>query len=381
MEVSYGAYGIVYSNPRFPYYEKCFFDDDDLTYINEDYEIVKTMNEASKIFYDINEYYFEQMNYKNLEKENLPSIFFNKPLNYGSIDNTIVLDLELNIIKDSKTKKLLLKNNQQITFPYGKLISSDPNLTIEIFYRKIINILEATKFLNDNHFLLDDFKFKNLLIVNDIFKISDYSGMLHINNLYKVNFDDLLINSCYYFAYLPFLNNILKYYVCKKKKIKFNIYYGQDREENNKYLIHIIQNITKQLEDYDLKVTINNITLSIHDIFNEIKNYRTSDLKSKISLYFCKFIEYLNEKYKNIDDIVINIIKRMNIYSFGIIILETFYSKREYTYILSFQDSVQIKLLKIFAHCCLNFFIKDDQLIIFEPDIDKIIDLYYSLYI
>ena len=128
-----------------------------------------------------------------------------------------------------------------------------------------------------------------------------------------------------------------------------------------------------------VKITIKDFTFSIHDIFDEIKNYRMSDLKSKISLYFCKFIEYLNKKYKNIEDIVINIIKRMNIYSFGIIILETFYSKREYNYILSFEDSVQIKLLKIFAHCCLNFFIKDDQLIIFEPDIDEIIQLYESL--
>ena len=377
MEKSYGAYGVVYSNPRFPYYEKCFFDDDSLSYINENYETVKSINEASKIFYDINEYYFEQLNYKNLEKENLPSIFFNKPLNYGTINNNIVL--ELNIIKDNETKSLLIKNNQQITFPYGKLISNDPNLTIELFYTKIKNILEATKFLNDNHFLLDDFKFKNLLIVDGIFKISDYSGMIKINNLYKVNFDELLINSSYYFAYLPLLNNILKYYICKKKKIKFNIDYGNNRDKNNYYLIDIIRNVTRNLENYDLKITIKDFTFSIHDIFDEIKNYRMSDLKSKISLYFCKFIEYLNKKYKNIEDIVINIIKRMNIYSFGIIILETFYSKREYNYILSFEDSVQIKLLKIFAHCCLNFFIKDDQLIIFEPDIDEIIQLYESL--
>jgi hypothetical protein len=379
MEVSYGSYGIVYSNPRFPYYEKCFFDDNDLTYINEDYEDVKSMNEASKIFYEIDEYYFEQMNYKRLEKDNLSSTFFNKPLNYGSIDTKIILNPELNIIKDYKTRRLLGRNYLQITFPYGKLISNDPNLTIDLFYEKIKNILEAIKFLNDNHFLLDDFKFKNLLIVDDILKISDYNGMVKINRLYRLNFDNLLINSSYYFAYLPILNNILKYYICKKKNIKFNIEYGENKEKNNNYLFDTIKNIKKNFENYDLTITIEGFTFSINEILDEIKNYRSSDLNSKISLYFCKFVEYLNGKYKNINDIVINIIKRMNIYSFGIIILETFYFKNEYNYIISFEDSFQIKLLKIFAHCCLNFFIKDEQLIIFEPDINQIIELYQSL--
>jgi hypothetical protein len=161
MEVSYGAYGIVYSNPRFPYYEKCFFDDDDLTYINEDYEIVKTMNEASKIFYDINEYYFEQMNYKNLEKENLPSIFFNKPLG-NSLNNFINLThlkFGFNFNQPLGNSLDNLKKLTHLTFgynfeqPLGTSLNSLKNLT-HLTFEHIFNIElgreEINKLINVN---------------------------------------------------------------------------------------------------------------------------------------------------------------------------------------------------------------------------------------
>jgi hypothetical protein len=116
-----------------------------------------------------------------------------------------------------------------------------------------------------------------------------------------------------------------------------------------------------------------NLNIGYMELINVLKNNPPFTERHLASLEIQ--VQLANKQFEELS------IKRMNIYSFGIIILETFYSKREYNYILSFEDSVQIKLLKIFAHCCLNFFIKDDQLIIFEPDIDKIIDLYYSLYI
>ena len=413
-----GSYGIVYSFPRLPFKKKYnFYDNNTLNYKNiETIENILNNNEVSKIFYlnknnssNIN-YYNEKNNYEIILKWNLPDIFFNKPLNYGIINHELINShpniYNLNWCEGDFYFKYA---ENQITFKHGKEIKNDE---LDIFYKKFINLINCINFLNENNIIFDDLKIDNILDIEDTYKLSDFSSLIKVNDINKKNFNQLLFYSSYYFIYLPYLNKLLKYAIYKKtiKNTNFNkILKELENDVNNtncnqyiKYFNKMIINITHFIKNYEehkknklyVKIkykfkkninvknnTKNNlqnnlqnnksqyIKLNVNNILNELYNSKFNSTNNEI---FCKIIL----DYYNNDQIILNLINRMNIYSLGIIVL----SKLNFD--ISHKNRINIniflKLLQLVLLCCLNYIIIDNNIYIFEPNIENILKYYHK---
>ena len=375
----HGSYGSVYSKPRFPFYTKYNFNK---VKILEDDKLYKLMtnNEVSKIFYDIDFYTTEKNGYIDILKYDLPDILFNKPLHYGIININLV---NKSLIYTSKWgngdifKKIINKCYYQITFPRGSLIYNNNLLTIEEFYIKSFNLFYFVKYLNDNNFVYDDFKIGNLLEIDGIYKISDFSTLIKVNIIDKDTYEESYLSSCSYCIYLPIINDIIYKYLNNINKI----YFKEDTFNNNKkYIDTLIDYIIDNINDYILYIDFididnNNIKINIIDILKEIKKFRNNENNNDI--YFNEFTNYLNNKYNNdISKILEDLCKRINLYSLGIVLLNIFNYKKDFLYEPFNEKSVQSKLFEIISYACLNFIIIDDKLHIFEPNIDFIINKY-----
>lgn len=377
-----GSYGSVYSKPRFPFYTKYNFNK---IRILEDDKLDKLMtnNEVSKIFYDIDFYTTEKNGYIDILKYDLPDILFNKPLHYGIININLIYKSSIYTIKWGEGdlfKKIIDRCYYQITFPRGTLIYNNNSLTIKEFYNKSFNLLSFIKYLNDNDFIYDDFKISNLLEIDGIYKISDFSTLIKVNIINKDIYDELYLSTCSYCIYLPIINDVIYKYLNNINKI----YFKEDTFNDNKnYIDTLINSIINNIDDYILYVEFknidnNNIKINIIDILKEIKKYRSS--KNNNDRYFIEFTNYLNNKYENnVSEILKDLSKRINLYSLGITLLNIFNYKKNFLYEPFNENSFQTKLFEIISYSCLNFIIIDDKLHIFEPNINFIIDKYKIL--
>ena len=271
----YGSYGIVFSNPRLPYYIKKDFNNknnnikfnleqvENITTEELNFNNLKKKKEVSKLFKSKKLFLEELIKYKSLIELNiLDNNHFNIPLNYGIINANYnkskynVKWLELNkklnnyYIFFNKNKTINIKNNiydfltyYQITFNEGKQINKNSMCD---FIQKFKNIIEGVDILSKNNLFYDDLKINNILEVNGLFKISDYSSIFNMNNL-NVN----IFNSCYlyylkYYIYLPIYNLIIYYYLYNNNDYKnklMSYYLSLNQEEYKRHLNKIINNI------------------------------------------------------------------------------------------------------------------------------------------
>ena len=379
-----GTYGIVYSSPRFPYLEMYNFEKIKLLN-NETIDDVTNLNEVSKIFYNEEDYIYERDRYIELNLYNLPDIYFNKPIFYGEISVHELYKVD-NYKFSNSLKKYIRDFPYQITFMKGELVNSQ-DLNINIFYKKINNLFQLIKYLNDYLFLIDDFKLNNIIHINSIYKLIDYSSLINVSTITEDIFESSFLVYFSYYTYLNVLNISLINIISEKNEI--TEYYNKksyNKEEykyNKKYIINILYSILYAFKNNIFTITLKdvifnkNIEINVVKFLYEIKDYKYDN--KKIALYYEEFIKYLNDKYKdNKEKKIEDITKRINCYNLGILLLNSL------SYIDSFlnfklsNNVVQSKILKLAMYLCLNFITFEDQIYIFEPNIDNIILEYVS---
>lgn len=376
-----GTYGIVCSSPRLPYLEIYNFDKIKIL-SNENIEDVKNKNEVSKIFYNIEDYEEERDKYIQLNLYNLPNLYFNKPIYYGEISINKISKLDYSL------RRYILINPFQITFQRGEIISSIKNLSIEDFYIKIENLFYLIKYLNDNSFINDDLKLQNTIYINSLFKIIDYSSLINISNMNEEIFESSFLVYFSYYIYLNVLNISLINIITERTEV--NEHYSKkyyDKEEyhyNKKYLFNILSLISNFFRNISFTIilvdnlTNKNIEINLLRFLNEIRDYKYNNFKN--IYYYNIFNHYLNNKYgNNKKEKLENIAKRINCYSFGILLLNSFINIDSFSNMNLSNNSFHIKILKLAMYLCLNFIKNDTEIYIFEPNIEDIIEKYKTL--
>lgn len=375
-----GTYGIVCSSPRLPYLE--IYNFDKIKILNDEtIEDVENKNEVSKIFYNIENYKDERDKYIQLNLYNLPNLYFNKPIYYGEISINKISKLDYSL------KKYILMNPFQITFQRGEIVSSIKNLSIEDFYIKIENLFYLIKYLNDNSFINDDLKLQNTIYINSLFKIIDYSSLINLSNISEEIFESSFLAYFSYYTYLNILNISFINIITERNEV--NEHYSKknyDKEEyeyNKEYLCNILSLIFNIFRNKSFTIilvdnlTNKNIEINLLRFLNEIKDYKYNNIKN---IYYNNiFHHYLNNKYgNNKKEKLENIAKRINCYAFGILLLNSFINIDSFLDI-DLSNSFQIKILKLAMYLCLNFIKHDDEIYIFEPNIEDIIEKYKTL--
>lgn len=388
-----GNYSIVYYDPRFPYILKYNLNNikDNILEIKETFENIKDneQEEASKIFFTVDDYLLERDSYIKLLNYNLPEIFFNIPLNCGVVNTESINNLTIHNYKYN-FKKIIKKCGFQITFLKGGLICSNIKLTIIDFYMKLDNLIKCIQYLNHNNFLFDDLKINNVLLVNNLYKLSDYSSLIKTEELNIKYFNSSFLYTTSYYIYLPILNEVLKYYL--NNRINNELFTNIDID-NDLYYKNYINQIINNIKNIQLYKNINivftdkdkneNINIEFNKILNEMYDYRNNlNINKNIIInknknYYYGLIEYLDNKYeKDNEKIIKDLSKRINLFSLGILLIDIYNIKKDL--IFRYYDYHK-KIFIIISHLCLNFIIINDILHIFEPDIDEVIDLYNSL--
>jgi hypothetical protein len=401
----HGSYGIIYSNPRLPYivkynfYKENFEDflEEPYPYIEENISDVNKDNyendnfleyEASKVFYDNESYESELEEYIYiLNNYNIHEEYFNKPLNYGSINTNYIINnitkFDYNKSKFNRKKiyYTYLNSKYQITFLKGYSLDK-----IDIFnnFKKTENILCATKFMNENNLIFDDFKKDNIIIVEGKMKFCDFSSIINSADLNLNIFHKSMLKIIFYYIYNPILNILLYYYV----SIKYNniviiddllnnikIDYKDDQNidyiDYNRNLLNKIYNFTKKLDN----------SINIGNIFRNIYFYcdRTNKNKDYYKIIILKFIEYFNNKYEDNTELkIVELISRINIYSLGVVFIQymSLYIDQNEKYNKVFFKN----LFEIYKLCSLQFNIVENIDVNIDvnidANIDKIIDDY-----
>ena len=395
-----GNYSIVYYEPRFPYTLKYNLDkiNDNILKNKETFENIKNdeQSQASKIFLCVDYYLLERDGYIKLLNYNLPEIFFNAPLNFGVLNKEEIDKLSVNNYKYN-FKKIIIKNGFQITFVKGELIHSNNKLTIIDFYTKLDNLIKCIQYLNQNNFLFDDLKLNNVLLVNNLYKLSDYSSLIKTEELNIEYFNSCYLYTTSYFIYLPILNEVLKYYL--NGRINNDFYTGIDLEIDsninnnidfdknyknykNQIIANIfnIRNINITFTDKEKNININ---IEFNKILNEIYYYKNklninkNKIINKNKKYYNGLIEYLDNKYnKDTEKIIKDLSKRINLFSLGILLIDIYNMRKD---LIFNHYNYHKKIFIMISRLCLNFIIINNILYIFEPDIDEVINLYNGL--
>ena len=277
-----GSYGIVYSNPRFPYLDKYNFNNNDIIFKAENIEDYYLKSEVSKVFFEKSEYKDEYLKYIHLVNYKLPDELFNIPLNYGKICKDLVIGSQIYTYKwanDNKYdfKKIILNSPFQITFKKGVPLNQTSDISISEIYNKIDNLFYLIKYFNDNNFLYDDLKLGNIIEIEDKYKLIDYSTLIKIEDLNKDTLSELFVNISYYYINSPVISEIIRYYVYGFKNLEKII--DSECKTNKIYINDLINQFESILKDYSLEIdffdliTKENIKINILNILIEIVNY------------------------------------------------------------------------------------------------------------
>ena len=408
-----GSYGAVYSSPRLPYIsnEKYDFYGKKLNESNFANNSIQK-NEVSKVFFYEVDFDDEKNKYILLLTEiNLVNDYFNIPLAYGNIDiDFIKKNVEKNAENKTKiyTNKWSGKNNtfkyevKQITFKKGYNLNDN---NINTFYEKFKNILLCIKFMDSNNLIFDDLKIDNMLEIDNKFKISDFSSIIQLSKIIK-KYEKLYLDSIFYYIYSPALNSLIYYYYNIKingslislKDIINKIYkIKNDSIEYltySKNLFYKIKNIIA-LSSFNVtlnveKVNLNNISKKIENLQNLKKSKKNKIIaitKSaydyieilidhrNINDYFDKYINYLNLKYDNDVNIILQeLFKKINIYSTGICVftfLDTHLKEINKTNIKLVKHLIEFGIL-----CTITIFNEKNEIYLNLNSIDNIIKNY-----
>lgn len=377
-----GSYGIVYSNPRFPYLDKYNFNNNDIIFKAENIEDYYLKSEVSKIFFEKSEYKDEYLKYINLVNYKLPDELFNIPLNYGKICKDLVIGSQIYTYQwanDNKYdfKKIILNSPFQITFKKGVPLNQTSDISLSKIYNKIDNLFYLIKYFNDNNFLYDDLKLGNIIEIEDKYKLIDYSTLIKIEDLNKDTLSELFVNISYYYINSPVISQIIRYYVYGFKNLEKII--DGECKTNKIYINDLINQFESILKDYSLEIdffdliTKDNIKINILDILIEIVNYTEENNNNEI--YFTELIKYLDIKYDNdIFKKLQDLSKRMNCYQLGILLLNLLVQKKKI--INDYDYLIFLKIVELLSSMILNFIVINEKVYIFEPNIDNNIEKY-----
>jgi hypothetical protein len=341
---------------------------------------------------------------------------------------------------DGKYRNIYLDAKYQITFPIGISIKHN-NFYDSIL--KFKNIIYAVKFMNEHNLVFDDLKKGNILEIDSKFKISDFSSLTHFSNINYEKYNTLNLTVVFYYIFSSLLNSVLYYYLKIKngviKKIdkiidKINREFVKEEStiyikyidellikikdfilmthlENHNYLININYNKIKYLNSNrsneslssvnlnglrinntkintknntkSMDITKRNIKIPINYIFDDILLfYKDEHTRNNLyTIYLEEMINYLDEKFENnIDAKINNLLKRINLYSLGITLLEILCSFSIDTISISNINIDKYKsLLEIIGLLTINIFKVDDHIYITEPNIDHVIQKYEEL--
>lgn len=384
------------------------------------------LNQVSKFFFRNISFLYEANRYinilkhifNNLSKEDIDK-YFNLPLNLGIINKDLMcnpnyasiynktwlgISENKNNQKNNRTFKEILDSYYspyQITFLMGKSLL---NISLELFYKKYINVLESLKLLNNNHIIFDDFKLDNLIFVNDSIKQSDFSSILKFNQITLDSLPHTILRQYFYESYNPLLMMLLKYYLYQrenKPKTIEEIYQEafEFRESTKKFVKEFDKNVKDRIKllidnDVNLELELN----FTNDIY-EIKETNNSILKSELRMsikeilmnliynrqmnkiqtikILSTLVFYFDKKYNTINNIINNILQRINIYSTGYIIFDFLSEKIDRDEIKTEKDiDILYNLLLISFTCCNQIFIGTNNIYIQELNIDRLLQTY-----
>ena len=367
--------------------------------------------EVSKVFFDEKDYINEYNNYiKIINVYKINSTYFNFPLNYGTI-NKLDISRNTNIYNEvwSCKNNKYLESKYHISFRKGIKIFKNNN-SID-FLIKLLNILDAIKYLNENCFLFDDFKMENMLEVENVFKISDFNSLIkfdeitydiYCNSEKKGTYMSCNLDCIFYYIYSPILNKLIYYYLCEEEDLEVNFnniindilkcYKNEDFVSYLDYLNRMViflrvhckndffVNLDCYRKDNDAYIKCN-VNISIKDILGNLFFYLDMNDKNKKILCFNLFFKVLHNYLeiiceKNLKKIINNLFERINIYSLGILLANILTEKLNDLHLNKdfFRD-----LFEIIAMCCLSSFNIQNVMYVNQPDINLIIQKYKEL--
>ena len=171
----YGSYGKVVSNPRIPLQMESI---EDLVNIKEVSKIYQrqTDYEHDKNFFDTN---FIFLN-------NNMSEYVVLPISYGQINKDRFNSYQITYLNDKYKYNLTseFKKNKdfyQITFSQGENIIKITKESTEFLFG-LLNIVNCLTVLNDYKLFFPDLKIQNIVSIDSVYKLIDYTSLLEIND-------------------------------------------------------------------------------------------------------------------------------------------------------------------------------------------------------
>lgn len=305
-------------------------------------------------------------------------------------------------------------NLYQIVYKRGNKI----NLDIENFFVKILNVYECLKIANNAGIFFDDIKYENLIYHEEKIKIIDYSCPLDTND----NFENLIKNisksklfNIYYFPY-DAISNVLLYefadqietiyfikYDFEYYKLIFQNYIEFESNVNYKrkiidYLYELCETIIpdykvklklidfEDIQNLDIGLTSENVQNYLKTIYigwNELlesidfltgKNLINKKNELVVNKLIQTYKKYFNILYKEKKNRIISLLKKINLYSYGIIFID-WISKNKKKFIenkdMDYSGSFK-RFLNIIGYCCSNFLIVENKIYFSNYDYNNI---------
>jgi serine/threonine protein kinase len=409
-KIGSGAFGYILGEPRLPDTQ-------------ENLEQVLKLKQVCKVFGHNDECDREYNNIdyiiNNISKNVNLKDYLVLPIKKCTINKYYVDKILFKMEKSQNRKFIYHKdNNKMIVYPKGntdlydliKYVYSFNDFFIII--KKLFNILQGIECLLNNKIIHFDIKLNNILLINDKFKIIDLSELSFLSDKYKYNLDH---QSILYYCWNPL---ILYYYYLDQdiQQINVNNEYIKkilkSNDFNRKQSTYIYKTFILSFDIIDLGFSMNEISqvLEIRDMILEqkilreysedIRYYKIYNLMELINIdrdsiwrsffysdeiiYIDKFLNKFNKYFEELrqkegkDQVKQNILKRLDLYSFGVVLMEVIKNIIQYYREMNFQFNksnkvIIMQLYNIIFLCCYQ---KLEM-----PNIEEIINQYNKLFV
>jgi serine/threonine protein kinase len=405
-----GTYGAVYANPRmlcegeeldtpgiYDEVSKIFQDDESAEKENNNVEKLKTFLQERGILEEFKEYAIIPERICNLNRASLIEPPYNtdewkknKKNKYYSILNPDTPDVPTTI-------KIINDQNQIVDIPvYNKIIISEKGgndlhkiirqiITYDQFkdfLQKLTSIGEGIQLLQNNGLIHGDIKDKNCLEHNGRFKIIDLSDIREISTTndpeqmpYSFGYYIWPITAFYTYLFdkeinfnnINDMNQIINF-----NNIIENFFEGNYNNFNTDYIKYSKALFNNAFKTSNLGYTQQQLE-EIKQMKDNLINQKTGFVEKNYNNLRIDTIPTFNEMFtttfKDIDEFKMDLFKRIDIYSFGIMILESINKYLKYTQPMTDNRRETIMNLYVIAYkCCYQ----EERV----ADINIIIELY-----
>ena len=383
-------------------------------------------NVVSKIFKTPQQFMQELKSYiiilKVYELNKHPELF-NLPLNWGTINYELVDStnqiynarwLGKSNLSGRTISSILLSNfkcKEQITFTVGLPVL---DISFDDFFDKYSAVFNIIKFLNDYSLLYDDLKLDNLLVVEGVIKLCDFSSIISAKDLNLEIFDSTNLSNTFYPIYNPILISMLNFFLLKKhgdsrennviiselcegliQKSKNNLYKNEIEQKEIRLiniLIPFIQRQQLNIENINLKNSVNlkntenarieitksNQKLNFKNILEIINSYSKITNPVEYFAYLWHFMILLSIKHHGrIEEIIVELFMRIHCFATGYMIFDFIATKIEEE-----GEGINIqkfkKLILIAIGCCLQMYKIDSKIYFLTPNIDHMNNYYQN---